>query len=133
EHLLSSALHLALLAAALAGRESSPQRLASATADIPTARPFGRVATACHSVLAASIFFLFASSWWMLALPLPSEDFRYRAFPFQLHKNIGLTLAVVLGALLISRFRHPPQPRAAERLTAATHRVAIVAHVLLYL
>ncbi|HEX7038422.1 MAG TPA: cytochrome b/b6 domain-containing protein [Pseudomonadales bacterium] len=133
DHLLWFALHLALLTATLAGRESDPQLLSSAAGDLPTARPFGRVATVCHFVLAASIFFLFASSWWMLALPLPSEEFRYRAFPFQLHKNIGLTLVVVLGALLISRFRRPPQPPAHERLPVTTHRVAMVAHALLYL
>ena len=57
-----------------------------------------------HWVIAASVFFLYISSWWMLALPLPSDEFTYRVIPFQLHKNVGLSillLAVVMAALQI--------------------------------
>ncbi len=57
-----------------------------------------------HWVIAASVFFLYISSWWMLALPLPSDAFTYRVLPFQLHKNIGLSIlifAVVMAALQI--------------------------------
>ncbi len=58
-----------------------------------------------HWVIAASVFFLYISSWWMLALPLPSDEFTYRVLPFQLHKNIGLSIlvfAVVMAAVQIS-------------------------------
>lgn len=43
-----------------------------------------------HWLVAIGVFFLFVSSWWMLSLPLPSEDFTYRQLPFQLHKNVGM-------------------------------------------
>lgn len=56
-----------------------------------------------HWLLAASVFFLFISSWWMLALPLPSDLFTYRELPFQLHKNVGLTLLVFVAAMFSTR------------------------------
>ena len=56
-----------------------------------------------HWLIATSIFFLFVSSWWMLALPLPSENFTYRQLPFQLHKNIGITIFVIIIWLLTIR------------------------------
>jgi cytochrome b561 len=55
-----------------------------------------------HWILALSILFLFVSSWWMLALPLPSDEFTYRALPFQLHKNIGISLLLLLVVLFSS-------------------------------
>ena len=57
-----------------------------------------------HWVIAASVLFLYISSWWMLGLPLPSDEFTYRVIPSQLHKNIGLSIllfAVVMAALQI--------------------------------
>ena len=39
----------------------------------------------------------------MLALPLPSEDFRFREFPFQLHKNLGITIMLLLIAMAVIR------------------------------
>ncbi len=39
----------------------------------------------------------------MLALPLPSENFTFRELPFQLHKNIGITIFVVVIYLLAAR------------------------------
>ena len=53
---------------------------------------YNRTAVILHWILAVSIFFLFVSSWWMLGLPLPSKELTFREFPFQLHKNIGITL-----------------------------------------
>jgi cytochrome b561 len=83
-----------------------------------------------HWILAVSVFFLFLSSWWMLALPMPSEAFTYRAFPFQLHKNLGITLVLVLALLLYVRFRHRPGPIAVMR--PWMRRLAVVDHVILY-
>ena len=83
-----------------------------------------------HSLIAVSIFFVFVSSWWMMALPLPSKTFTYRAIPFQLHKNVALTVVVLVLVLLYARLRH--------FLTAGGSRsrlrgVSLVQHVLLYL
>ena len=47
----------------------------------------------------------------MLALPLPSDEFTYRVLPFQLHKNIGLSLLIIIVAMLVVRYsnRDPAQ------------------------
>lgn len=90
---------------------------------------YSRTAVVVHWLIAVSIFFLFASSWWMLALPLPSDVFTFREFPFQLHKNIGITFVVLLGLLLYVRFRHRPAP---PRLGPWTRKLAAVDHVALY-
>ena len=39
----------------------------------------------------------------MLALPLPAEDISYRVLPFQLHKNIGLTLLISIVVMVAMR------------------------------
>jgi cytochrome b561 len=85
-----------------------------------------------HGVLAISIFFLFVSSWWMLALPLPSDEFTYREFPFQLHKNLGMTLVVVVLLLLYVRFRHRPAPEESGAMRPWMRKLATVDHVILY-
>ncbi|HEX2138623.1 MAG TPA: cytochrome b/b6 domain-containing protein [Woeseiaceae bacterium] len=85
-----------------------------------------------HWLLALSIFFLFISSWWMLGLPLASENFQLRAFPFQLHKNIGITLVVVLAVMLYARFRHRPEPPPPEALSPRIYKLAVLDHVVLY-
>ena len=82
-----------------------------------------------HALIAVSIFFLLISSWWMMALPLPSKVFTYRAIPFQLHKNVGLTVVVLVVVLLYARLRY--------LLTAGKSRsrlrgLSLVQHVLLY-
>ena len=56
-----------------------------------------------HWLVAIGVFFLFVSSWWMLSLPLPSEDFTYRQLPFQLHKNVGITIMVMVVAMVALR------------------------------
>ncbi|HEX6994670.1 MAG TPA: cytochrome b/b6 domain-containing protein [Gammaproteobacteria bacterium] len=90
---------------------------------------YSRTAVIVHWLIAVSIFFLFASSWWMLALPLPSDVFTYREFPFQLHKNVGITLVALLGLLLYVRARHRPPTLP---LGPWMKRVATLDHVALY-
>lgn len=92
---------------------------------------YSRTAVVAHWLIAVAIFFLFISSWWMLALPLPSEDFRYRELPFQLHKNVGITLVVVLFLLLYVRLRHRPAPFP-DRVAPWMRRMAAADHALLY-
>ena len=93
---------------------------------------YNRTAVVLHGILAVSIFFLFISSWWMLGLPLPSAELRFRAFPFQLHKNIGITLVFVLAVLLYVRLKHRPAPAPSSSMTPWMHRLALLDHVLLY-
>ncbi len=85
-----------------------------------------------HGLLALSIFFLFISSWWMLALPLPSKELTFRQFPFQLHKNIGITIVFLLGFLLYVRFKHPPKAVSEESMPLWMQRLAVIDHIVLY-
>jgi cytochrome b561 len=96
-------------------------------------RAFHPAAVVIHWLLAVSIFFLFVSSWWMLALPLPSNVLRFRELPFQLHKNIGITLVFLLLVLLYVRFRRRSVHDAAGQDQAPlTRKLALVDHVVLY-
>ncbi|MFT4814794.1 MAG: cytochrome b561 [Pseudohongiellaceae bacterium] len=96
----------------------------------PESENLPRLVVLLHWLLAAFVFFLFVSSWWMLSLPLPSAEFTYRELPFQLHKNIGITLFVVVITMAAIRIRallreaSPPQ--------GWLRRLAVVDHILLY-
>lgn len=96
-------------------------------------RGYNTTAVLLHWIVAVSIFFLFISSWWMLALPLPSKVFEYREIPFQLHKNIGITLVAVLLLFLYVRFRHRPAKDTSSEMKPWMHKMAALDHVLLYL
>jgi cytochrome b561 len=85
-----------------------------------------------HWLMAISIFFLFISSWWMLGLPLASKEWRFREIPFQLHKNIGITLVALIIILLYVRFRHRPQPSLDQVLPPRMSKLAVFDHVILY-
>ena len=89
-----------------------------------------RTTVVLHWMLAASIFFLFVSSWWMLALPLPSDLFTYRELPFQLHKNVGLT--VLLFAIVMFSIRIARRNREALARRSRLQKLADMDHLLLY-
>lgn len=93
---------------------------------------YSGTAMVLHWLMAISIFFLFLSSWWMLGLPLASAEWRFREIPFQLHKNIGITLVVLIFILLYVRFKHRPQPDLNELLPSRTSKLAKFDHVFLY-
>lgn len=87
-----------------------------------------KITVILHWVLASSVFFLFVSSWWMLSLPLPSAEFTYRVMPFQLHKNVGMTLlliTVTMAAIRIanSSDRHLLYPSRMQKLAALDHLI----------
>lgn len=63
----------------------------------------------------------------MMALPLPSKVFTYRVFPFQLHKNVGLTIFVFTLVLFYLRVRYLSGIGAGHRQTGRQ-----VQHLLLY-
>ncbi len=83
-----------------------------------------------HWFVAASVFFLFISSWWMLSLPLPSAEYTYRELPFQLHKNIGITLFVAVALMSVRRVSSLLREAASSR--AWLQRLAAWDHLLLY-
>ena len=82
-----------------------------------------------HALIAVAVFFVLISSWWMMALPLPSKVFTYRAIPFQLHKNVGLTVVVLVMVLLYARLRYLITAGGSQ---ARLKGVSLVQHVLLY-
>lgn len=93
---------------------------------------YNRTAVILHWLMAVSIFFLFISSWWMLGLPLPADGLQFRPFPFQLHKNIGITLIFVVFLLIYVRFKHRPAPVASTSMKPWMHKLALADHILLY-
>ena len=88
-------------------------------------------ASVVHVLIAVSTLFLFVSSWWMMALPLPSKVFTYRAFPFQLHKNVGITIALLAGIMGYARVAHM-RSRKGAGMTARMPISAVVQDALLY-
>jgi cytochrome b561 len=84
-----------------------------------------------HVLIAVSTVFLFLSSWWMMALPLPSKVFTYRAFPFQLHKNVGITMVALVLVLLYARIAYVRAMKAAGVRTRMP-RSTTIQDVLLY-
>ena len=83
-----------------------------------------------HWLVAASVFFLFISSWWMLSLPLPSSEFIYRELPFQLHKNIGITLFLAVLAMAVTRAI--TSMASAKNGKTWLERLALWDHILIY-
>jgi len=120
--------HLALALACYVAlqRERAPDRAGE------TAHAYGRFEVATHWFVAVSIFFLFVSSWWMLALPLPSDDFRFREFPFQLHKNLGLTIMLLLVAMALIRILRRQALAAVPAETPLVRQMRISGHIALY-
>jgi cytochrome b561 len=119
--------HMCLLGGAMAAR-------AAAAEPAPAiARRGGRsLNPVVHVLLAASTFFVLVSSWWMMALPLPSKTFTYRAYPFQLHKNVGFTMAAMVLVMLYTRLAHVRASRTAGAAAPRMPWSAVVQTVLLY-
>ena len=92
------------------------------------AKGYNRIAILLHWLLAVCIFFLFLSSWWMLSLPFSS----LRSIPFSLHKNIGLSLVIVLLVFIVLRLWHRPDPITSKAMKPWMHRLTILDHLLLY-
>jgi cytochrome b561 len=85
-----------------------------------------------HALIAVAVLFVLLSSWWMMALPLPSKVFTYRAFPFQLHKNVGITVVFLVAILLYSHLKYVAAARKSGRARARMSGAARLQSVLLY-
>jgi cytochrome b561 len=94
---------------------------------------YSRTAIVIHWLMAVAIFFLFISSWWMLALPLPSADYKYRVLPFQLHKNLGMTLVMMLAVLVYLRFKNRSTSEGLKEMHPLLHKLAVIDHIILYI
>lgn len=128
--LLWFSIHLGLAVAFRVAQKQGDKVAAAGAAAVPPA--YGRFEVVSHWFIAVSVFFLFISSWWMLALPLPSDDFTYREFPFQLHKNLGLTIVLFLIAMAVIRLTRRQALAAMPAETPGMQRLRVGGHVALY-
>lgn len=126
--LLWISVHLALAIAFSIAREQETEPAGPESASAA----YGRFEIGTHWFLAISVFFLFVSSWWMLALPLPSDEFRFREFPFQLHKNLGITVLVLLIAMAVIRLTRGQLLAAVGRESVSMQRLRTGGHIALY-
>jgi cytochrome b561 len=98
----------------------------SATANATVSH--ARVVVALHWVLAAALFAELVLGWWMLEVPKSPPGLR--AAWFNLHKSIGLTIAIAVLALLVWRATHPVPAHSA--LPGWQRRAALINHAALY-
>jgi cytochrome b561 len=90
---------------------------------------YGTVAIALHWLIAALVFCQIYLGWWMIEIP--KYPVGVRASWFNLHKSIGLTIALLVVLRLAWRLRHPPPPLPAW-LPRWQARAAGINHFLLY-
>jgi len=94
-----------------------------------TAERYDTVAISLHWLIALAMLAEIALGWWMLDIPkLPVG---VRAGWFNLHKSVGLTLALLIAFRLIWRLRHAPPPAPAT-LPAWQAAAARWGHGLMY-
>lgn len=88
--------------------------------------PYSRVAIALHWLLAAALFAQLALGWWMI--DLPKSPAGLRAGWFNVHKSIGITIALVVLGRAMWRTRHPVAGAALPRwqqVAAALNHAAL--------
>jgi cytochrome b561 len=91
-------------------------------------RPYAPVAIALHWLLAVSLFGELALGWWMLEVPKTPPGLR--AGWFNLHKSLGLCIALAVFALVAWRISHRVDD--AAFLPRWQQRAARIGHLLLY-
>jgi cytochrome b561 len=89
---------------------------------------YSRVAIALHWILAAALIYQIALGWWMLDLPKAPPGLR--AGWFNVHKSIGISIAIVVLVRLAWRMGHRLGP--APGLPAWQRHAAEWSHRLLY-
>jgi cytochrome b561 len=95
----------------------------------PTAHSYTHVAVLVHWVLAAALVAQVTLGWWMQEVPKAPPGLR--AGWFNLHKSIGLTIALIAIARIVWRIRRPVAQDAA--IPRWQRRAARINHALLYL
>jgi cytochrome b561 len=87
------------------------------------------VAVTLHWLIAALVVAQLILGWWMIEIP--KQPVGVRAFWFNLHKSIGMTIALFALVRIAWRFRHPAPPLP-PCVPAWQRRAAAVSHALLY-
>jgi cytochrome b561 len=90
---------------------------------------YDRVAMALHWIIAIGVLSQIALGWWMI--DIPKQPPGVRAYWFNLHKSIGLTLGFLIVLRLAWRLTHRP-PRLPPSTPPWQARAARASHVLLY-
>jgi cytochrome b561 len=93
-----------------------------------TVARYSRAAIAVHWLLALALFAQLALGWWMLDLPKSPPGLR--AGWFNLHKSIGLTIALVVLVRVVWRATH--RVPADDELPAWQRNAARLNHAALY-
>lgn len=94
------------------------------------AHRYDRVAVALHWVIAAGVLAQIGLGLWMIEIP--KQPVGVRAWWFNLHKSIGLTLAALIAVRVAWRLTHPPPPLPSD-LPRWQRAAAALNHRLLYL
>jgi cytochrome b561 len=74
--------------------------------DAVASRRYDRVALTLHWLVAIAVIAQIALGWWML--DVPKQPVGVRAYWFNLHKSIGLTVGVLVVLRIAWRITHPP-------------------------
>ena len=91
---------------------------------------YDRIAISLHWLIAAGIVAQIALGWWMIDIPkLPAG---VRAYWFNLHKSIGLTLATLIVARVVLAPDASTARAAGERATLAGAGSVGASHMLMY-
>ena len=70
-------------------------------------RRYDRVAVALHWLVAIGVFVMIGLGWYMTDIPKGTPQ---RAFFFNLHKSIGVTLGLIVLVRVVWRWNHTPPP-----------------------
>jgi cytochrome b561 len=104
-------------------------RNTAATTVLAPGTRYTAVAVALHWLIAALVLAQLALGWWMI--DIPKEPPGQRAYWFNLHKSIGMTIALLVLVRIAWRFRHPA-PALPSSVPAWQRRAAAVSHAMLY-
>jgi cytochrome b561 len=91
---------------------------------------YTRVAVALHWLIAALVLTQLALGWTMI--DIPKEPVGVRAYWFNLHKSIGITIALLVLFRIAWRWRHPAPPLPPD-VPGWQRRAAAANHALLYI
>ena len=87
------------------------------------------VAIGLHWLIALGVLAQIGLGWWMQEIPKNPPG--VRAYWFNVHKSIGMTIALLVLLRIAWRFRHPAPPLPAG-IPAWQRRAAAISHALLY-
>lgn len=87
------------------------------------------VAIALHWLIGIGVLAMFALGWWMIDIPkVPAGP---RAYWFNLHKSIGITIGLLVLVRILWRLTHRP-PTLPTSMSAWKQRAARTSHSMMY-